>query len=108
MLLICVPLPSSVAAYFSRKFLENFEKNEKYVATLIFIHPKVKENFKLLFLFALIFGISWSISIARRYVEWLKPVGSFAVVFSTYFVLIVFAHFFKTLYEITKSEEYGS
>jgi hypothetical protein len=101
---VSVIIPSSVAAYFSKKFLKNFEKNEKYVAALIFVHPKVKESFKFMFVCTFIFGISWCISTTRYYIRLLSILGGFSVVFSTYLVLLSFIYFFKTLYDLTKSE----
>jgi hypothetical protein len=101
---VSVIIPSSVAAYFSKKFLKNFEKNEKYVAALIFVHPKIKESFKFMFICTFIFGISWCISTTSYYVRLLNILGGFSVAFSTYLVLLSFIYFFKTLYDITKSE----
>ena len=102
--LIPIIIPSSIAAYFSKKFLKNFEKNEKYVAALIFVHPKIRESFKFMFISAFIFGISWCISMIKGFAVWLAIVSAFAIIFSTYLVLLSFIYFFKTLYDITKSE----
>jgi hypothetical protein len=101
---VSVIIPSSVAAYLSKKFLKNFEKNEKYVAALIFVHPKIKESFKFMFVCTFIFGISWCISTTRYYIRLLSILAGFSVVFSTYLVLLSFIYFFKTLYDLTKSE----
>jgi hypothetical protein len=101
---LAVTIPFSVAAYFSKKFLKNFEKNEKYVAALIFVHPKIKESFKYIFVTCFVFGIFWTISLIRRYVKWIGGIAGFGVVFSTYLVLLSFIYFFKTLYDLTKSE----
>lgn len=104
--LFIIVVPSSTAAYYCKRFLENFEKREQYVATLIFIHPKVKEWFKRIFIATFIFGISWCFSIWREFEEHpiIKIIESFGVPFSTYIVLIFLTYFFKNLYEITKSD----
>lgn len=102
--LIAVVLPSGVGTYFSKKFLKNFEKNEKYVAALIFVHPKIKKSFKIFFIACFIFGIAWTFSIMRRFIEVISEFGSFMVGFSTYLVILSLIYFFKTLYEITKSD----
>jgi hypothetical protein len=101
---VSIIIPSSVAAYLSKKFLKNFEKNENYVAALIFVNQKVKESFKFMFVCTFIFGISWCISTTRYYIRLLSILGGFSVVFSTYLVLLSFIYFFKTLYDLTKSE----
>jgi membrane-bound metal-dependent hydrolase YbcI (DUF457 family) len=102
-IVLAVTIPFSVATYFSKKFLKNFEKNEKYIAALIFVHPKIKESFKFIFVACFIFGIFWTLSLIRRYVKWIEGIG-FGIVFSTYLVLLSFIYFFKTLYDLTKSE----
>ncbi|MEM5834294.1 MAG: hypothetical protein QXQ69_00385 [Candidatus Aenigmatarchaeota archaeon] len=101
---------SSIAAYFGKKFLENFEKNEQYVATLIFIHPKIRESFKIMFLATFVFGIMWSFLLLRfvfslqNIFQHLIVILDIAHLFSTYFVPLSIAYFFKNLYEITKSD----
>ncbi|MEM5793716.1 MAG: hypothetical protein QXS48_04410 [Candidatus Aenigmatarchaeota archaeon] len=101
-----IVVPSTIAAYYCKKFLENFEKNEQYVATLIFIHPKVREWFKIMFVTTFIFGITWSLSLLREYQQdsIVNLIGGLGILFSTYLVLLSLSYFFKNLYEITKSD----
>jgi hypothetical protein len=94
--------PSFLMVYFSKKFLKNFEKNEKYVSTLIFVHPKIKESFKIMFITCFIFGVMWTLSAIDVYIRILHRLAFYLTVFSTYLVLLSFVYFFKTLYEITK------
>lgn len=90
---------------YARKFLKNLEENEKLAASLIFLNPKIPKCFGILAAILFIFAIAFLLSpICRTYFH----SSTFIAIFSTYLVLFAFIYFFRTLYNITKSEEYGA
>ncbi|MEM7825686.1 MAG: hypothetical protein QW412_02410 [Candidatus Aenigmatarchaeota archaeon] len=90
---------------YSRKFLKNLEENEKLAASLIFLNPKVPKCFEIFAIIFVIFAVASLVSpIYRAYFRSSVVIS----IISTCIVLFTFIYFFRTLYNITKSEEYGA
>ncbi|MGC8812529.1 MAG: hypothetical protein ACP5O8_03000 [Candidatus Aenigmatarchaeota archaeon] len=94
-----------LVTFYSRKFLKNLEENEQLAASLIFLNPKIPKCFGILTVMLFIFAIAF---LVLPIYEVYFHSSLLITVFSTYLLLFAFIYFFKTLYEITKSEEYGS
>lgn len=93
-----------VVAFYSKKLLNNIKKNEQLVTSLLFIHPKIPLCFLIVSIVMIIFAISfliYSISFLLNLINIFS--GNFPL-FSTYLVILSLIYFFKTLYEITKSD----
>jgi hypothetical protein len=95
----------TLVTFYSRKFLKNLEENEQLAASLIFLNPKIPRCFGILAIALFIFAIVFLI--APIYEIYFHS-SIFITIISTYLVLLSFIYFFKTLYDITKSEEYGA
>ncbi|MCS7106110.1 MAG: hypothetical protein NZ942_02230 [Candidatus Aenigmarchaeota archaeon] len=95
----------SLATVYARKFLKNMEENEKLAASLIFLNPKVPKCFWILGIVLFVFSISF---LLLPFYEFYFKSSLILMIISTYLVLFAFVYFFKVLYEVTKSEEYGA
>jgi hypothetical protein len=97
-----------LVAFYSKKLLNNIKKNEQFVTSLLFVHPKTPSCFLIVSLVMILFATSFLTYSISFIIGFVSVTVSYFVLFITYLVLLSFIYFFKTLYDITKSEEHGA